>query len=91
MFDTKSFVSQMQQFSGVEAMKKMMDEQSSRVGQVYEELGKAHARWIEFGNAQLDEMTEMAKAQFNYVNELGAGWRKLTQETAKKAVESMKA
>ena len=50
-------------------------------------MGKAHAKWIEYGNTQIDEMSELAKAQFNYVNELATGMRKLTVESSKKALE----
>ncbi|MFO0599316.1 MAG: hypothetical protein U0228_28675 [Myxococcaceae bacterium] len=78
-------------FVGTENVKKMFDEQSTRMTQMFDELGKAHSKWIEYGNTQIDEMNELMKTQFNYVNELAAGWRKLSLETAKKTVESFKA
>lgn len=88
--ETKNVASQVQQFAG-ENVKKMFEEQSARMSQVFEEMGKAHSKWIEYGNTQLDEMNELMKTQFNYVNELAAGMRKLSLETAKKTAESFKA
>lgn len=63
---------------------------SEQFSKLFEEMGKAHTKWIEYGNTQIDEMNELVKTQFNYVNELAAGWRKLTAETAKKASDSFK-
>lgn len=89
MAETKTVASQVQQFNS-ENVKKLFDEQSVRMTQVFEEMGKAHSKWIEYGNTQLDEMNELMKTQFNYVNELAAGMRKLTLETVKKSAESFK-
>lgn len=88
--ENKTVASQVQQFAG-ENVKKMFEEQSTRMTSVFEEMGKAHSKWIEYGNTQIDEMSELMKTQFNYVNELTAGWRKLSLETAKKAADSFKA
>lgn len=90
MAETKTVTSQVQHFAG-ESVKKMFDEQSTRMTAMFDELGKAHSKWIEYGNTQIDEMNELMKTQFNYVNELAAGWRKLSLETAKKTAESFKA
>jgi len=88
MAETKNVASQAQQaVPGMDYWKKMMDDQSQRMGQVFEEASKAHAKWIEFGNNQIDEMTEFAKAGFNYVNELAADFRKLSLEATKKAMD----
>ena len=89
MAETKTVASQVQQFAG-ENVKKMFDEQSTRMTQVFEEMGKAHSKWIEYGNTQIDEMNELMKTQFNYVNELAAGMRKLSLESAKKTAEAFK-
>ena len=89
MAETKTAASQVQHFNN-ENVKKLFDEQSARMAQVFEEMGKAHSKWIEYGNTQIDEMSELMKTQFNYVNELAAGMRKLTLETAKKTTESFK-
>lgn len=90
MAETKTVASQVQQFTG-ENVKKMFDEQTTRITQVFEEMGKAHSKWIEYGNTQIDEMNELMKTQFNYVNELAASMRKLSLETAKKTAETFKA
>lgn len=88
MAETKNVASQVQQaVPGMDAWKKMMDDQNQRMGQVFDEASKAHAKWIEFGNNQIDEMTEFAKTGFNYVNELAADFRKLSLETTKKAMD----
>ena len=89
MAETKTVASQAQQFAG-ENVKKMFEEQSTRMTQVFEEMGKAHSKWIEYGNTQIDEMNELMKTQFNYVNELAAGMRKLSLETAKKTADTLK-
>jgi hypothetical protein len=54
---------------------------------MFDEMGKAHAKWIEYGNTQIDEMSELMKTQFNYLNELATGMRKLGIETTRKAME----
>jgi hypothetical protein len=88
MAETKTVASQVQQnFVGAENVKKMFDEQSTRMTQMFEEMGKAHTKWIEYGNTQIDEMSELVKTQFNYVNELTTGMRKLTVDTTHKAME----
>jgi hypothetical protein len=77
------------QFPGVEHFKKALEDQNVRVGQVFEEMGKAHTKWIEYGNTQIDEMAELMKTQFNYANELAAGWRKLSVESVKKSMAGL--
>ena len=89
MAETKTVASQVQHFAA-DNVKKMFEEQSTRMTQVFEEMGKAHSKWIEYGNTQIDEMNELMKTQFNYVNELGAGMRKLSLETAKKTADTLK-
>jgi mevalonate kinase len=87
MAETKTVASQVQQFAS-ENVKKMFDEQSTRMTQVFEEMGKAHSKWIEYGNTQIDEVSELMKTQFNYVNELAVSWRKLSMDSMKKTMES---
>ena len=87
MAESKATASQVQQIPGMDQWKKAVDDQASRMGELYEEMGKAHAKWIEYGNTQIDEMTELMKAQFNYVNELATGWRKMSVESSRKAFE----
>lgn len=91
MAETKTAASQVQQLPGVEQWKKQMDDQTERLQSAFDEMSKAHSKWIEYGNTQLDEMNELMKTQFNYVNELAAGMRKLTLENAKKTAETFKA
>lgn len=87
MAETRSTASQVQQLPGVEQWKKAMDDQNVRLNTMFDELGKAHAKWIEYGNTQIDEMSELMKTQFNYVNELATSARKLSVESTKKAME----
>jgi hypothetical protein len=87
MAETKTTASQVQQLPGVEQWKKAMDDQNVRLNTMFDELGKAHAKWIEYGNTQIDEMGELMKTQFNYVNELATSARKLSVESTKKAME----
>jgi glutaredoxin 2 len=86
MAETRTVASQVQQFAG-ENVKKLFEEQSTRMTQAFEELGKAHSKWIEYGNTQIDEMNELMKTQFNYFNELAGSMRKLTLETAQKTAQ----
>ncbi|MBL8917305.1 MAG: hypothetical protein JNJ54_00470 [Myxococcaceae bacterium] len=87
MAETKSTASQVQQLPGVEQWKKAMDDQNTRMSTMFDELGKAHSKWIEYGNTQIDEMAELMKTQFNYMNELATSARKLSVESSKKAME----
>ncbi len=91
MAETKTASSQVHNVVAPEQFVKLFEEQSQRFTQIFEEMGKAHTKWIEYGNTQIDEMNELVKSQFNYVNELAAGWRKLTMDNAKKTAETFKA
>lgn len=84
---TTPMASQVQQLPGMDAWKKMIDDQNARMGQMVDEMGKAHSKFIEYGNTQLDELSDIAKTQFNYWNELMSGFRKLSFDTTKKAME----
>ncbi|MDX2011691.1 MAG: hypothetical protein SFW67_15935 [Myxococcaceae bacterium] len=64
-----------------------MDDQNVRLQSMFDEMSKAHTKWIEYGNTQIDEMSELMKTQFNYVNELATGMRKLSIESARKSME----
>ena len=87
MAETKTAASQVQQLPGVEQWKKQMDDQTERLQSVFDEMSKAHSKWIEYGNTQIDEMSELMKTQFNYVNELATGARKLSIESSRKMME----
>lgn len=87
MAETKTATSQVQQLPGTEQWKKAMDDQSVRLHSMFDEMSKAHTKWIEYGNSQIDEMSELMKTQFNYVNELATGARKLSIESSRKAME----
>lgn len=87
MAETKTAASQVQQLPGVEQWKKQMDDQTERLQSAFDEMSKAHSKWIEYGNTQIDEMSELLKTQFNYVNELATGARKLSIESSRKAME----
>jgi hypothetical protein len=88
MAESKGTTSQAQQaVPGMDSVRKVMDEQAVRMGQMFDEATKAHAKWIEFGNTQLDEMNEMAKTGFNYMNELASDMRKLSMENTRKAMD----
>ena len=87
MADAKAF--DVSAIPGVESVKKMYEDSAGRVGQLFDEVGKAHTKWIEYGNTQIDEMNEVLKTQFNYVNDLAASWRKLSMETVKKSIDAL--
>lgn len=87
MAETKTAASQVQQLPGVDQWKKAMDDQNVRLQAMFDEMSKAHSKWIEYGNTQIDEMSELMKTQFNYVNELTTNMRKLSIESSRKAME----
>lgn len=87
MAETKTATSQVQQLPGTEQWKKAVDDQNVRLQTMFDEMSKAHTKWIEYGNTQIDEMGELMKTQFNYVNELATGARKLSIESSRKAME----
>jgi hypothetical protein len=87
MAETKTAASQVQQLPGVDQWKKAMDDQNVRLQSMFDEMSKAHSKWIEYGNTQIDEMSELMKTQFNYVNELTTNMRKLSIESSRKAME----
>ncbi len=88
MAESNKVASQAQQIPGIENVKKLMEESGQRVNSLFDEVGKAQTKWIEYGNTQIDEVSELMKGQFNYVNELATGWRKLTLDTLKKSMET---
>ena len=72
---------------GTETVKKIYTEAAERTGALLEELGKGHGRWIEYGNTQIDELSDVLKNQFNYVNDIAASWRKLGVDSFKRTLE----
>ena len=84
---TAATPSQAQQIPGMDAWKKMMDEQTARMGQLFDELAKAHTRFVEYGNGQIDEAAELWKTQFNYVNSLYSDYRRISMDATKKTFE----
>jgi hypothetical protein len=65
-----------------------MEDGATRVGAMFEEAGKGHTKWIEYGNTQIDEMGDLLKTQFNYVNDIAASWRKLSLDSVKKSLDT---
>ncbi len=86
MAETKS-TTQAPHLPGQDLWKKMADEQMQRMTQLFDESGKWHAQWVDYGTAQLTEMSSVAKQQFKYANDLAADWRKLALDGTKKATE----
>jgi hypothetical protein len=86
MSETKSAAANV--IPGVESVKKIYEDGASRVGQMFDDLGKGHTKWIEYGNTQIDEMSDLFKTQFNYVNDLAASWRKLSVDSVKKSLDT---
>ncbi len=89
MAEQVKVASQPQQIPGIDNVKKLMDESGQRMNTLLDEVGKAQTKWIEYGNTQIDEVGELVKSQFNYVNELATGWRKLTVDTLKKSMDTL--
>jgi hypothetical protein len=67
--------------------KKTLGEQVSLVESFYEELGKIQSNGIAQVTANLDGAAKIAKDSVTQGQQLVAQWRKLTVETARRAVD----
>lgn len=70
-----------------DAWKKMLDEQTTRMTGLYEEMAKTEAARMTQAAEAVDEMARLTKESFSYMAQLSGEWRKLTMEVAKKAVD----
>jgi hypothetical protein len=67
--------------------KKAIEENASRVESAFSEMAKLEEKSLEQACAQLDEATRLTKVSLAYASELGAQWRKLMVDAARRTAE----
>lgn len=65
---------------GVEAFRKIAEEQVKRTTALLEEGRRFEERWLEQGNQVVDESARLMKGALVYSVQMAAEWRRLTQE-----------
>jgi uncharacterized protein with beta-barrel porin domain len=78
-------VSQAQQIK--DNFKKAMDDHAARVESAFTEMAKLEEKGLEQACAQLDEAARLTKVSLAYASELGAQWRKLMVDAARRSAE----
>ncbi len=72
---------------GTDVFKKASDESLNRIGQMLDEATKMQAKFFAASTQSMDESAELAKTSVKYVTELSNEWRRVSLESAKKAME----
>ena len=70
-----------------DGFKKTMDDHAARVESAFVEMAKLEEKGLEQACAQLDEVTRLTKVSLAYASELGAQWRKLMVDAARRSAE----
>ncbi len=70
-----------------DGFKKAMDDHASRVESAFSEMAKLEEKGLEQACAQLDEAARLTKVSLAYASELGAQWRKLMVDAARRSAE----
>jgi hypothetical protein len=70
-----------------DGFKKAMDDHAARVENAFTEMAKLEEKGLEQACAQLDEATRLTKVSLAYASELGAQWRKLMVDAARRSAE----
>jgi len=67
--------------------RKAVSDHAERVEGVFAEVAKLEEKGLEAAAAQLDEFTRLTKVSMAYASELGAQWRKLVVDAARRTAE----
>jgi hypothetical protein len=70
-----------------DGFKKAMDDHAGRVESAFTEMAKLEEKGLEQACAQLDEATRLTKVSLAYASELGAQWRKLMVDAARRTAD----
>jgi len=71
----------------LDAWHKLVDENISRMGKLYQELARIEGRSIEQMGQSIDEMAKVLKESFSYASQYSSEWRRVTLETARRTAE----
>ena len=74
---------------GLDAWRSMMEAQSARFEQLIDELARQEKERHERALSAIDDATELVKNSITYQAQLGAQWRELGLEAARKGLEMM--
>ena len=67
--------------------RKAVTDHAERVDSVFAEMGKLEEKGLEQACAQIDEATRLTKVSLAYASELGAQWRKLMVDAARRTAD----
>jgi len=70
-----------------DTFRKAASDHAERVEGVFAEVAKLEEKGLEQAAAQLDEATRLTKVSLAYASELGAQWRKLWVDAARRTAE----
>jgi hypothetical protein len=70
-----------------DGFKKAMDDHAARVESAFSEMAKLEEKGLEQACAQIDEATRLTKVSLAYASELGAQWRKLLTDAARRTAD----
>ena len=70
-----------------DGFRKAVSDHAERVDSVFTEMAKLEEKGLEQACAQLDEATRLTKVSLAYASELGAQWRKLMVDAARRSAE----
>lgn len=75
------------QMPGADFLRKMVEEQTTRMTHLFDEAAKWQHQWSDYGATQIGELSGLMKAQFKYANDMASDWRKMSLDSAKKTME----
>jgi hypothetical protein len=84
---TKNTTADSKVHTAFHAFKKMVDEQFTRMENMYAEYGRYEKQGIEQANATIDELARLMKDSVDYSRQLSAEWRKMAKDATKRAAE----
>jgi hypothetical protein len=69
--------------------RKILDEQSGRLGSVFSEAQKLESKWLEYSTSAVDELAGLTKGSIQYMAELTGEWRKLSLEALRRSADHL--
>jgi len=84
----ETFFSQQQQ--ALDAWKKVVDENISRMGSLYEEMAKFEGKGLEQARSAIDEFSKLMKESLSYATQYSGEWRKAVLEASRRTAEMLK-
>ena len=72
-----------------DAWNKMVTEQTDRIASMYDEFSKLESKGFEQTRNAIEESNKLIKSSLEYQMQLATEWRKLAQETTRRAAEML--